>query len=87
MIEPCFTIFTHGVVLSSQPYITLCILYSIRLEVEGVTRRSASRMSRRVSEPSRVIVSEQNHVAVADGDTSETPVEQDCTLTDQVIMG
>ena len=87
MIEPYFTIFTHGVLLSSQPYITLCILYSIRLEVEGATRRSASRMRRRVSEPSLVMVSEQNHVAADVGDTPETPADQDCTLTDQGIMG
>ena len=87
MIEPYFTIFTHGVLLSSQPYITLCILYSIRLEVEGATRRSASRMRRRVSEPSLVMVSEQNHVAADVRDTPETPADQDCTLTDQGIMG
>ena len=72
--------------LSLPAYITLCILYSIRLEVEGEARRAASRMSRRTSEPSQAIPPEQNHVAAAIVGTLEDPKYQDYDLKDQDIL-
>ena len=64
----------------------MCLFYSTRLEVEGETRRSASRMCRRSSEPTQVRPSEQPCTEVEMTDDPKGEKDQDCTLNDQDIL-